>query len=110
MAYPERARDICPTGCGKLSQPRLRTVAGDASEAGEIAHWLYRATLDLLRDSTSPCAERHALLEPLSRAVACQKTREGQAACARIEASLAANDYEAALDACLGLIAIAERV
>jgi len=87
----------------------LRPVAAERTSSAleGIAVGLYRATLDLLRRSDDPAAQRHHLLDPLSKAVASQRTREGQRQCARLEAALAARDYDTALDACIGLIDLA---
>jgi len=101
-----------------MPRPRLKAPANvvplphrarlpDAVVRGEheqIARRLYRATLDLLRWSEDPAGERHSLLEPLSKAVAAEKSRAGQELCARLEAGLASGDYDSALDACIALI------
>jgi hypothetical protein len=84
--------------------PRPGCPPGDA---GLLARRLYRATLDHLRRSANPGAERHLLLGPLSAALAIQKTRDGVACCAALNAALARGDYEAALDACVALVDIA---
>lgn len=81
--------------------------ARPAADPGFIARRLYRATLDHLRRSANPGAERHLLLGPLSAALALQKTRDGVACCAALNAALARGDYEAALDACVALVDIA---
>lgn len=86
---------------------RLVAAGESSSELERIAVRLYRATLDLLRWSDDPANQRHHLLDPLSKAVASQGTREGQRQCARLEAALAARDYDTALDACLSLIDLA---
>ena len=84
--------------CGALPDVAARC------EHEEIARRLYRATIDLLRWSDDPAGERHFLLEPLSKVVAAERTRTGQALCARLEAELARGDFDAALDACIALI------
>lgn len=88
------------------ARSRLRAVVPvpTGSDPADVAHSLYRATLDLLRQSDNPAADRHALFAPLSAAVAAQRTRDGILRCEELHAALAASDYDAALDACLALL------
>ncbi len=69
----------------------------------EAAVALYRAVYAHFRSTPNPSREHWRLLEPLSQAVACQKTRTGQILCAQIGAALAAGDRQTALDQCRAL-------
>ena len=81
-----------------------RTAPRGPTGPQDIARNLYRATLDLLRWSDDPSAERHFLLAPLSAAVASQSTRDGILWCEALNTALAACDFDAALDACIALV------
>jgi len=110
QAASRRADSDRPGRSPAAAPLRLVATTSTSSELEHIAARLYRATLDLLRGSDDPATQRHRLLDPLSKAVASQRTREGQRHCARLEAALAARDYSTALDACLCLIDLARRL
>lgn len=108
-----RAGERPPDPSAETVAGTLRCVVALAGEPGPppdafvLARGLYRATLDHLRRSANPAAERHLLLVPLSAALAIQRTRDGVACCAALNAALARGDHEAALDACVALVDIA---
>lgn len=76
--------------------------------AGEVALEsacdLYHATLQLISGSSDPPGKIHALLEPLSRMVALQKSRTGQEDCRTLVDDLRSGDPEGALEACRRMI------
>jgi hypothetical protein len=69
-----------------------------------VARRLRGATLALFETSDDPARDRHWLCDPLSRTVASNKSRHGQALCTALAAALAAGDLDAALDACRQLV------
>lgn len=79
-----------------------------ANRAGEVALEtacdLYHATLELVSRSSDLARDCHALLDPLSRLVALQHSRAGQADCRALVEGLRDGDPEAALEACRRMI------
>lgn len=80
---------------------------GDTLSAAQS---LYGATLDLIDRSDNPARDIHRLAAPLSRVVAGQKSRLGQAECALLARSLVRQDHAGALAACRRLIALEQRI
>ena len=96
---PVQRLDLCPIV--------LPPVRGDMLSAAQT---LYRAMLDLIDHSDNPARDSHRLAAPLSRVVAGQKSRLGQAECALLARSLARRDHAGALAACRRLIALEQRI
>ena len=88
-----------------LAVPRPPLPADRAGEVAlETACSLYHATLQLASGSRGPVRDLHALLEPLSRMVALQKSRAGQADCRAVADNLRRGDHESALEVCRRMI------
>ena len=88
-----------------LAMPRPPLPTDRAGEVAlESACDLYHATLQLVSGSRNPARDCHALLDPLSRMVALQKSRVGQADCRTLVDDLRSGDHEGALEVCRRLI------
>ena len=88
-----------------LAAPRPPLPADRAGEVAlETACSLYHATLQLASGSRGPVRDLHALLEPLSRMVALQKSRAGQADCRAVVDDLRRGNHDGALEACRRMI------
>lgn len=102
-AIPRAIRRAPPLALAQaVSPPHLADRCDEL--ALEAACALNHATRELIAASNDPARDAFRLLDPLSRMVALQKTRGGQADCAAVAMGLRRGDPDAALEACRRLI------